>query len=77
MFSQTDKGWRVYRALNQNWSYQPTFCFRIILNIMPGPVTHNLTFSLKILKHLHEIHVNYADNVIFFTPYVLSFYLVK
>ena len=25
MFPQTDKCWRDYRALNQNWSYQTTF----------------------------------------------------
>ena len=24
MFPQTDKSWHDYRALNQNWSYQPT-----------------------------------------------------
>ena len=30
MFRQTDKSWRDYRALNQNWSYQPTLAGRAI-----------------------------------------------
>ena len=25
MFPQTDKSWHDYSALNQNWSYQPTW----------------------------------------------------
>ena len=30
MFPQTDKSWCDYRALNQNWSYQPTLKGRAI-----------------------------------------------
>ena len=30
MFPQTDKSWRDYRALNQNWSHQPTLAGRAI-----------------------------------------------
>ena len=30
MFPKTDKSWRDYRALNQNWSYQPTLAGRAI-----------------------------------------------
>ena len=28
MFPQTDKNWLDYRALHQNWSYQPTLAGR-------------------------------------------------
>ena len=30
MFPPTDKSWCDYRALNQNWSYQPTLAGRAI-----------------------------------------------
>ena len=30
MYPQTDKSWRDYRTLNQNWSYQPTLAGRAI-----------------------------------------------
>ena len=31
MIPQTNKSWRDYRALNQNWSYQPTLAGRAII----------------------------------------------
>ena len=31
MIPQTDKSWRDYRSLNQNWSYRPTLAGRAIL----------------------------------------------
>ena len=31
MFPQTDKSWCDYKALSQNWSYQPTLAGRAIV----------------------------------------------
>ena len=31
MIPQTDESWRDNRALNQNWSYQPTLVGRAII----------------------------------------------
>ena len=36
MSPQTDKSWRDYRALNQNWSYQTTLVGRAIKHIISG-----------------------------------------
>ena len=35
MFPQTDKTWRDYRALNQNWAYQPTLAGHAIILYVP------------------------------------------
>lgn len=29
----TDKGWRNYGAMDQNWSYQPTFAGRAVVSL--------------------------------------------
>ena len=43
MFPQTDKSWRDYRSLNQNWSYQRTLAGRAIIIIITekGIITKN------------------------------------
>ena len=45
MFHQTDKSWCDYRALNQNWSYQPTLAGRAI-----GSVQEFSLFCISTMK---------------------------
>ena len=59
MFPQTDRSWRDYRSLNQNWSYQPTLAGRAIytkFSLLSGAMVY------------HERQINPNQNVIFIKP---------
>ena len=57
MFPQTEKKWRGYRALNQNWSYQPTLAGRAIQNFfLPKQIHSRGEFTILWVKEIQFFH---------------------